>query len=71
MSDGRTCDVCGVRGLVHLEREPEDGPTVNPVVECPNCGRSWIAEGRACFFKITDETTEEELEEIVKEILGS
>jgi hypothetical protein len=66
MSDGRTCAVCGVRGIVYLDRAPEDGPTVNPLVECPNCARTWTAKGTQHAFKITDETTDEELEELVR-----
>jgi hypothetical protein len=68
MSDGRTCVVCGVRGLVHLDREPEEGPTVDPLVECPVCSRTWIAEGTQWYFQITEEITDEELEEIVKRV---
>jgi hypothetical protein len=47
--------------LVHLDRDPAEGPTVNPVVERPNCGREWIARGVQHLRRPPDDATEEEL----------
>ena len=33
MTDARRCHICDVPGMVHLDRDPAEGPTVNPAVE--------------------------------------
>ena len=60
MTEARTCRVCDVRGMVHLDRDPADGPTVNPLVECPKCGRQWIATGTQWLGSPPVDATEEE-----------
>jgi len=62
MTDSRRCRVCDAPGLVHLDRDPAEGPTVNPVVECPKCGREWIAHGVQHLWRPPVDATEEELE---------
>ena len=62
MTESRTCRVCDVRGIVHLDKDPAEGPTVNPVVECPVCGRTWIAAGMQHLLTVTTDTSPEELE---------
>jgi len=62
MTDSRTCRVCDVRGMVHLDRDPVEGPTVDPVVECPVCGRTWIAAGTQHVLKISADSSPEEVE---------
>ena len=62
MTDSRRCRVCDAPGLVHLDRDPAEGPTVNPVVECPKCGREWIAHGVQHLWRPPDDATEDELE---------
>jgi len=61
MTDARRCHVCDVPGMVHLDRDPAEGPTVNPAVECPSCGREWIAQGTQWLGKPPVDGTEEEL----------
>ena len=62
MTEARTCRVCDVPGMVHLDKDPAEGPTVNPVVECPVCGRTWIAQGTQSVLKVPPDGTEEEVE---------
>lgn len=62
MTESRTCRVCDVRGIVHLDKDPAEGPTVNPVVECPQCGRTWIAAGTQHLLTVNTDSSPEELE---------
>jgi len=62
MTESRTCRVCDVRGIVHLDKDPAEGPTVNPVVECPVCGRTWIAAGTQHLLTVNTDSSPEELE---------
>ena len=60
MTDTRTCRVCEVTGMVHLDTDPADGPTVNPLVECPVCGKTWIEQGTQWLGRPPLDATEEE-----------
>ena len=66
MSDARRCSVCDMPGTVYLDREPADGPTIDPVVECPVCAQTWVANGVQHAWKVGPDTTIEELEAIVE-----
>ena len=58
--------------MVHLDKDPAVGPTVNPVVECPLCGRTWIAAGTQFLLKVpvngTDQEQDAAIEAIVEQI---
>jgi hypothetical protein len=70
MSDGRTCAVCGTTGMVHVEGEPTAGPTHDPVIECATCGRTWVSKGTQYYLQVTDDTTDQELEAFVEQVLA-
>jgi hypothetical protein len=55
--------------MVHLDTDPAEGPTVNPVVERPVCGRTWIAAGTQYLFDLSADSTAEELEAAAQAIL--
>jgi hypothetical protein len=71
VTEARTCRVCDVPGMVHLDRDPAEGPTVDPVVECPLCGRTWIAQGTQHLFKIDADGSAEDFEAIAEMIRAS